>query len=234
MNDKLVVIHQPDFMPYLGFFHRLLSADVYIVLDDVQFVYGSNSWTSRDKIKTEKGAKWITISVNKRPFETMIRDVTISESIDWRSKHLAEIRRSYCEAPYFDEIYPYLENLYSKKSILMMDFTLESIKLLMKLFDIDIPMVCASCLNVEGTGNQRIANLVKAVGSSRYLSGLGAKDYFDPEVYEHEGIEVIWQDFTHPVYLQQFGEFIPFLSSIDVFFNCGIDASRRILRECIK
>ena len=61
MQDKIVVIHQPDFMPYLGFFDRLLKAELYVVFDNVQYVRGSRAWTSRDKIKTSKGEKWISV-----------------------------------------------------------------------------------------------------------------------------------------------------------------------------
>jgi len=233
-NDKIVVIHQPDFMPYLGFFHRFLIADIYIILDNVQFVSSSRSMNNRDKIKTEKGEKWITIPVNKCPRDTNINEVTISSANDWRRTHLITLQNNYGRAPYFKEIYPSIEILYNRHATLLIDFTLESIRLLMKLFNVEIPTVLSSDLNVAGTSNERIANLVKAVGANRYLSGVGAKAYFDPELYKRKGVEVIWQDFTHPVYPQLHDGFIPFLSSLDLLFNCGVDESRKILRRCLK
>lgn len=234
-DDKLVVIHQPDFMPYLGFFHRLLIADIYIVLGNVQFVNDSSrSWTNRDKIKTPNGAKWITVPVNKCPRNTMINEVTISSAIDWKREHLTALQINYKNSPCFGEVYPHIEKLYSNEAEYLADFTFASIKMLMSLLDIDIAVLYSSDLNVEGTSNTRIARLVKAVGSHRYLSGIGAKDYYDPEIYKNEGVEVIWQEFTHPVYPQQFDDFITNLSSIDLLFNCGIEKSRKILRGCLQ
>lgn len=232
-DDKLVVIHQPDFMPYLGFFHRLLSADVYIVLNNVQFVSSSRSWNNRDKIKTKNGATWMTVPVNKCPRNTMINEVIISSAIDWKSEHLTALQINYKKSAHFGEIYPHIEKLYSNGAEYLEDFTFASIKMLMMLFDINITVLYSSDLNVEGTSNTRIARLVKAVGSHRYLSGIGARDYYDPEIYKNEGVEVIWQEFTHPVYPQQFGDFIPNLSSIDLLFNCGIEKSREVLRGCL-
>ena len=233
-NNGLVVIHQPDFLPYLGFFHRLLIADIYIVLDNVQFVSSSSSWNNRDKIKTPQGAKWITVPVKKCPRNTMINKVVISCAVDWKKNHLAQYRLNYLKTKHFDEVYSYLEELYRENMELFSDFSYASIEMLMQMLGVNIPVVFSSSLNVEGTSNTRIANLVKAVGSSRYLSGIGARDYFEPRIYEEKGVEVVWQDFAHPVYPQLHGEFIPYLSSIDLLFNCGIQESRDILRRCLK
>ena len=125
---------------------------------------------------------------------------------------------------------PYISELYSYNCERLMDFNLESIKILMKLLDIHVEMVMASDLNPEGRSNALIIDIMKKLGCKKYLSGIGARDYYIPELYEAAGIEVIWQDFTHPVYEQQYGDFIPYLSSIDLLFNCGIDQSRKILR----
>lgn len=231
MKDKMAVIHQPDFIPYLGFFHRLLLADLYIVLDNVQFVHGSRSWTNRDKIKTGKGAKWLTIPVEKCPQTTNICDVRIKNELDWKMQHRNLLLENYRTAPGFKEVFPHIEALYQADCDRLMDFTMISIRLLMKLFDISIPIYYASALNGQGKSNALIVDLVTKVGARRYLSGIGARDYFDPKVYEDAGIEVVWQEFHHPVYPQLFGQFIPYLSSMDLLLNCGIEESRRILRK---
>lgn len=230
-DEKIVVVHQPDFLPWSGFFDRLLNADIYVVFDNVQFVSGSSSWMNRDKIKTQKGAKWITVGVKKCPRETPINEVLLSKESNWREDNLNQIRENYKNALYYSEIMPYIEELYSFRCDKMMDFNLYSIKMLMKLFDIQIETVFASSLDPKGKNNTLIVDIVKKLGCRKYLSGTGARDYFDPEVYEKAGVEVIWQDYSPPVYPQQFGEFIPYMSSIDMFFNCGIEESRRILRQ---
>lgn len=230
-DDRLVVIHQPDFLPYLGFFHRLKLADLYVVFDNVQYVRSSRGWTSRDKIKTASGEKWITVGTKKAPRDTIIYDVLLNEEQNWRDQHLNLFRENYKKSKYFDEVFPYLEKLYSFKCERMMDFNLESIKMLMELLDVHCDMVLASDLNTQGKSNNLIVDVMHKVGATRYLSGVGAEDYYDPEVYKAGGIEVIWQDFEHPVYPQQYGEFIPYLSSIDLLLNCGIEESRKIAAQ---
>ena len=230
MEDKIVVIHQPDFMPYLGFFDRLLKADIYVIFDNVQYVKSSRGWTSRDKIKTPKGEKWLTVSTQKAPQDTPINRILLSEESSWREDNMNLLRANYRNSPFFHEIMPSIQKLYQFPGTRMMDFNLASIQMLMQLFDINIDMVMASNLEPQGKSNTLIIDILKKLGCSRYLSGVGARDYFVPELYEQAGIEVIWQDFKHPVYPQQYDGFIPFLSSIDLLFNCGVKHSRQILR----
>lgn len=229
-HERIIVAHQPDFLPYLGFFDRLITADVYVVLDHVQYVKGSNSWMHRDKIKTPKGEQWVTVSVKHAPQETAIRDILLVENDKWKKSNIGLLYQNYRKCEYFKEIFPYIENLYSQPYVKFWEFSFASIKMLMELFGIDIEIVFSSDIKPQGKNNEMIVDIMKKLNSTTYLSGLGAADYYKPEVYEQAGINVIWQDFNHPVYPQQFGEFIPYLSSIDLLFNCGIEKSRKILR----
>lgn len=231
--SKTAVIHQPDFLPYLGFFHRLLAADVFVVLDTAQFVDGtSQSWMHRDKIKTPQGEKWLSLSIKKPPRDTAIRDVMLSDAVDWRTGNLNLLQANYRKAPHFGEIYSRLEQLYACKCESMMDFNLKSIEMLMTLFDIKIPMVFASDLDARGRKNDLLVDILKKTAATHYLSGVGARAYFDPAPFMEANVEVVWQDFTHPIYPQLHGDFVPYLSSIDLLFNCGIEKSREILKGC--
>lgn len=230
--SKTVVIHQPDFVPYLGFFQRFLSADQFIVLDHVQFVTGtSRSWTHRDKIKTPAGEQWITLSVRKAPLGTPIDQIELSTSVDWATANLNLLKQNYRHAPFFDEVLPLVTQLYEAPPRLMADFNLRSIELLMDLLDVRLPWVRSSSLQPEGSSNELLIDLLGKVGATHYLSGNGARGYMQPEKFAQAGIEVVWQNFVHPVYPQQFGAFVPYLSSLDALFNCGIAATRHILRE---
>lgn len=228
---KTVVIHQPDFMPYLGFFQRFLEADLWVVFDCVQFVASSRSWHNRDKIKTSGGEKWITVSVQKCPRDTMIKDVLLSKEVDWRADNLNLLEASYRKAPFYAEIFSYIEALYSFECERLIDFNLKSIDMLMGLFDIKIDIVLASALKPEGRKNELLIDILKKTGGTDYLTGTGSRDYLDEGLFEASGIKVHWQAFTHPVYPQQHGGFIPYLSSIDLLFNCGIERSRQIIRS---
>jgi len=229
--NQTVVIHQPDFLPYLGFFQRFLHADLWIVLDNVQFVRKGKGWNNRDKIKTVNGEKWLTVAAEKCPLKTPINEVLLS-AINWRENNLNLIIDNYKKARYFNEIIPYIQNLYNFQCEKLVDFNLKSIDMLMEIFDIKIEKIMASNLNPEGSKNDLLIDLLKKVNAKIYLSGIGAENYLTPELFEKEEIKVIWQDFKHPVYNQLHGEFIPYLSSIDLLFNCGIEKSRKILRNC--
>jgi hypothetical protein len=231
MPQKTVVIHQPDFLPYLGFFHRLLYADLYVVLDNVQFVSGSNSWHKRDKIKTPQGEKWLTVATKKNRREALISEIILFEDDDFRAKHINLIKDSYKKAGFYSEIMPRIEQLYSYNCKKMMDFNMKSIEMLLDLFDISIEYIYASGIEAQGKGNGKIVDILKKTGATRYLSGIGARDYYEPAPYCEAGIEVVFQEFEHPVYPQLHGEFIPYLSSIDLLFNCGTEESRKMLRS---
>jgi len=230
--SKIVVIHQPDFLPYLGFFHRLLRADQFVVLDNVQFVSGtSRSWTNRDKIKTTQGERWLTLSIEKHPRGTPIHDIKLSQSVNWRRNNLDLLEQNYKRARFYNEMHSNLENLYGYEYSLMIEINMKSIYMLCELLDIQIEMVYASTLGCDGRKNELLVNILNKVNATHYLSGIGAKDYFQPKPFDQAGIQVCWQEFEHPIYPQLHGNFIPFLSSIDLLYNCGIKESRRYIRR---
>ena len=229
---KTVVIHQPDFLSYLGFFHRLLHVDLFILLDHVQFVTnGSRSWTHRDKIKTANGERWLTVGVKKTPLGTPINELLLANT-DWREQSLNLLRENYRNAPYFSALLPRVEALYAMPCERLVEFNVTSLQMLLEWFDIKIQTVYSSQMQPNGKKNDLLVDLLRKVDATHYLSGIGARNYYEPEPFAAAGIEVRWQDFKHPVYPQQFGDFIPYLSSIDLFFNCGIEQSRQILRGC--
>ncbi len=228
--SKRVVIHQPDFMPYPGFFHRLLDADRFVVLDHVQFLRNSKSWHHRDLIKTPQGSAWLTISVKKAPRYTAIKDIELSEEVDWRRRHLNLIQHHYRKAPFFDEIYPRIYELYQQPCGKLVDFNLAAIDMLVDLFGLQVDMRLSSKMQPVGKGCDLLVDLVQKSKSTHYLSGVGARDYYQPEPFNAAGIEVRWQRYKPVVYAQRYANFIPNLSSIDMLLNCGIRASRRLLR----
>lgn len=228
MSQKTVVIHQPDFIPYLGFFHRLMHAELYIILDHVQFP--PRNWTHRDKIKTVHGEQWLTLSVKKTPRDTPINQVALSIDVDWVQNHLNILHENYHQASYYRELWPHVEKLYHAPPDLLADFNLRSIDMLCALLGIDIARVRSSALSPQGGKNALLIDLLRKTGATHYLTGTGSRDYLQPELFSAEGIQVIWQAFNHPIYPQQFGEFIPFLSTLDALFNCGIEGTQRLLK----
>jgi hypothetical protein len=227
--SKTVVVHQPDFLPHLAFFHRFLCADLYVVLDHVQFT--RRGWTHRDKIKTRAGDTWLSLSVKKCPVGTAIKDVALASGQSWRAAHLDLLAENYRRAPFFEVIIFKLGQVYQLPVDTLAAFNLAMIDLVCDWLGIEITRVRSSDLEPGARKSEMIAELVSTVGGKRYLSGLGARAYHVDAPFQHRGIEVVWQEFNHPVYPQQFGEFIPHLSIIDALFNCGPQETGRMLRS---
>ena len=227
---KKVVIHQPDFLPYLGFFHRLLQADEFIVLEHVQM--SKRGWVHRDKIKTSKGEEWITIPVKKIGDQPLINHAEVEYNPSY-DKILRVIKVNYSQTPYFSSIFPELSAIFNIKPPRLMDLNMKFLELLMRYFGIQTHITFSDSSGITSRRSQMNADLAQAAGGTVYLSGMGAKDYHEDGPFYEKGISVEWQNFKHPVYPQQYGDFIPYLSSIDILFNCGIDKSREILRNCL-
>ena len=225
MNNT-VVIHQPDFAPYIGFFQRLVNADLFIILDNVQF--SNDGWTHRDKIRTREGSKWITNSVKKTSLNSLINEISYFES-DWRIKNLNLIKENYRKAKFFKFFFPFLEDLYYLESQSLLEFNMFWINSFCDLLDLKIDIVYASQLNVSGAKNELLINLLRSVNASSYLSGDGAKAYLDEGIFTANNINLIWQNYNHPIYEQQFDKFIPYLSIIDCLLNCGINETKNLI-----
>lgn len=226
-----VCIHQPDFAPYLGFFHRLLTTDVFIVLDDVQFL--RRGWHHRDKIKGPHGARWLTLSIDKGGYHQTLTEVRLAPiEQGWIESQLNVLRESYRKAPYFESYFEELERIYYSGTDRLVPFNLQVLKFLMRALDLRVEMRFSSEMAVPGTKSERLINLVKTVGGTHYYTGIGSRSYLDEAMFVREGLAVEWQDFRHPTYPQLHGDFVPYLSTLDLLFNCGPQA-KEVLRSCL-
>ena len=153
------------------------------------------------------------------------------DSNKWITSHLNLLKTCYKRAPYFDEYFPRIRDIYLSGFIKMVDLNMAFLHFFFDVFDLNVSTLFSSDLDVEGSSNQKLVNLIKAVGGTHYLSGVGASDYMNEQKFADESIIVEWQKFHHPVYPQLHGKFIPYLSCIDMLFNCGPEA-KDILWSC--
>ena len=210
----IVTVHQPDFLPWLGFFDRWSNSDLYIVLDDVQFI--RRGWHHRDRIKTASGSLWLTVPIVKKgKYDQLVKDAKIDNSTDWQRTHLKTIEINYRKAPNFEHCFEKIKSIYDKRHSFLIDLNMDGLRFIAGELGIRKPLVFSSAYGVKATSSERLTELVKAVGGSGYLAGEGSKDYLDESLFQREGIKVIWQDFKEPLYKQLHGEFIPKLSSLD-------------------
>lgn len=218
----IVAIHQPNYLPYLGFFNKMRAADIFIVYDNAQF--SRKDWVHRNRIRTPNGWSWLTVPVEKeekRINETKIRnDIRIS-GMFWSKYHWRRIHANYANAEFFDNYADQLEKIYSKPYERLIELNMNLIKFLMSSLDIKVEVVYSSNFAIRTTSSQKNLDLVKAVHGDTYLSGVGGYDYLDVSILENEGIKVIFQDFKHPVYGQTFAGFVADMAAIDLLFNVG-------------
>lgn len=218
-----VCIHQPDFAPHLGFFDRLKDSDVFVVLDNVQFL--RRGWHHRDKIRTRHGAQWLSLSVKKGDYNQTIDQVFLADEVTgWKVQNLNLISENYRHAPAFATIFPALESLYHAPLERLVDFNMAFIRYFLKFLGIAVDIRFASEIAVHGERTDRLVNLVRAVNGTRYLTGTGSRSYLEIDKFAGRGIAVEMRPFRTPVYRQQFEPFIPDLSVIDLAFNCGAES----------
>lgn len=222
----IVSVHQPQYLPWLGYFEKIDQADVFVLLDTVQ--YKKNEWQNRNKIKTAAGWQWITVPVTYR-FPQLIRDVCI-ENNGWQRRHKQALLTNYRKAPYWKNMEESFEELFTEEWDSLAKLNIYTVRKLAEILGIATPLYVASELgDFPDDPDERLISLVRYFGGDTYLAGSGGRNYMQMDAYTHSGIEVIFQKYVHPVYTQLFGEFEPFMSTIDVLFNCGRE-SLRILR----
>jgi hypothetical protein len=221
----LVAIHQPEHMPWLGFFEKMLRADVFVLLDDVQFSKGD--FQNRNRVKGPRGAQWLTVPVAHR-FGQRIGEAEVAGS-GWRSKHWKTLASCYARAAHFEEFAGRFEEFYARPWKRLSELNVEAIRLLAGAFGVETEFVFSSTLGAVGQKSELVLNICKAVGASRYYSGRAGGAYLDAEAFRREGVEIVVQEFEHPVYEQLFMKecgFVPNLSALDLLFNRGAEGLR--------
>ena len=218
-----VVVLQPGYLPWLGFFDQMRRADVFVYYDDVQ--YDTHGWRNRNRIKTQQGPLWLTVPVRHAGLgKPRILDVEIDGRTNWARKHVVSIRQAYAAAPFVKTYVPALEDLLMRPWERLVDLDIAVAALMAQWFGLTTRVERASTTGVAGGQSERLVNLCRHFGATAYLSGSAARDYLDVTLFDAQGVTVEWQDFTHPVYPQQHGAFVPYLSALDLILNCGTDA----------
>ncbi len=217
----IVAVHQPNFLPWPGYFSKISKSDVFVLLDNVQ--YTKNGFINRNRIKTPQGDLWLTVPVRSNGLSSMlIEDVKISNKFDWRKKHLQTLAMSYKRARFFDQIYGEIEKTYYETDwSSLCEFNMSLLKMVLRELALQSQLIRASELDVEGKSTRLLVNIVEKLGGDTYLSGYSGSKYQERELFEEAGITLQQYDFTPPTYPQLWGDFLPKLSIIDLLFNCG-------------
>lgn len=222
----IVAAHQPNFIPWLGYFDKMRKADLFIVVDHVQME--RQSFQNRVRIKTGEGERWITVPVVQESRSERIMDKRIDNSrsgrFRWSRKMFLTLKYAYQSAPYFRDYEAALAEILEAQWDRLSDLNGRLIEFCREALDIRTPMLASSTLSIKGAKSDMVLNMCREVGATAYLAGDGAsRSYLDVDAFERAGMRVVWQEFEHPRYVQHpsCGIFIPNLSAFDLLFNCG-------------
>lgn len=214
-------IHQPNFLPWSGYFNKIENCDNFVFLDNVDIVKNtSKAITNRVKIKNPLGETWLTVPTLKTESKK-IHDILINNQIDWKSKHLKTIISNYGKSINKNKFLPVILEIYDFKSDYLSEFNINAIKIISDYLKVKKPIFKKSSdlnINTEDK-NLRIIEICQILNSNIYFSGKGAEKYMNLNAFKEKNIQVNFSNFKEKIYNQRFGEFIHGLSIIDYLFN---------------
>lgn len=216
----IVTIHQAEHLVWLGLLDKISKADVFVLADNFQFK--KNYYENRNKIRTQKDWQWVTVPVEKDNHKP-INEVHIIYQDNWQKKYLESIKYNYKDSPYFKVYYPEVESIISEKYETIYELNKRLLKLFIDIFGIKTKIIESSSLNLQNLnkGSETLLEICQKVGASTYLSGSSGKDYLDINLFKQVNIDVIFHEFQHPIYSQQYRPFTAGMSALDYLFNCG-------------
>lgn len=227
-TGMIYAAHQPNYLPWLGFFHKIACADVFVILDDVQFEEGN--YQNRVQIKSPQGPQWLTQPIRHRHLQRT-DEVEFDTRADWRAKHLKQIRSNYGRAACFTQMFPLLERwLHEAQGERIASVNSHLIEVIARAIGLETRIVPSSSLNVTSSATSRLVEIGKKLGASAYLSGRGARKYQAEQEFLAAGIALGYTDFTPKDYPQLWGGFVPGLSAIDALLNIGLDGMAKVCR----
>jgi hypothetical protein len=240
----LITGHQPNYLPYIGFFHKIYLSDIFVIVDIVQFVKrGPFGWINRNRIRTANSWIWLTVPVKtKDKFYQSILETEIENTMPWSRKHLKSIERNYHQTPYFHKYSDFFYQVYQKKWDLLAQLNEAIIIYLIEALGIKVKIIRASQLGLHycykknesisstSSATDLIVEICQKLNSDSYLHGKHGHDYLDKNKTKRNKIKSYYQDFHHPLYKQTYEPFIPELSIIDLLFNYG-DRSIEIIKN---
>jgi len=222
----IVAIHQPNFIPWFGYFHKIKSCTDFVFLDDVAF--SRNAMINRVKIKTRKGGKtYITVPIVHKNLNS-IDNVRIADFS--MKKILSVIEYNYRDTDYFRDIFPWIKDMILNWEYLR-DMNIFIIKKICESLKIDVDFWCSSNLEYDDKlrRTDRLIDIVRSLNGDTYLSGNGSGAYLEKHKFDEGGVKLIFQNLTYPTYPQKYNDFVSGLSILDMLMNIGVEETRKFL-----
>lgn len=223
---RTVTIHQPEHLPWLGFFYKVAQADALVVLDNVQF--RKNYFGNRNRLLGPNGPYYVTVPIRlKGHMELEYREIQIADERGWKDRYRKSVLFHYRKHPFFDLYWPDFDRILSEEWQHLAPLNEALIRWMLECFGIRPEIVRASDLGASGRSTGLLVDLCRRMKADRYLAGALGKDYMDEEAFRSAGIRLDHTDFSHPTYPQRGGrEFVAQLSALDLLMNCGPESQR--------
>ena len=219
----ILTAHQPVYLPWLGLFHKIALADRFVSFNQVQ--YQPKDWNNRNRVKTPQGPVWLSVPVKRKGYlEKKICDIEINNAVKWRHKHWNTLLHNYGKAPHFSNYAEYFEDVYSRQWKTLTELNESMLAWFLSELGINAPIISAGDLDLQGAKSDLVLDMCKKLDADIYIFGEQGRGYADEATFEAAGIKPLFQDYRHPVYAQQQGDFISHLSIVDLLFNCGGDS----------
>lgn len=222
--------HQPNYLPYPGFFQKIAAADHFLIVDTTQFVKrGPFGWIHRNRIRTPNGPIWLSLPViHKGRYHQTIRDTELNSKVNWRGKHWKSIEFNYRKSPHWDRFSPSLREIYERDWTHLAPLSTALIRWFMNALELERPVTMASDLAAKGQSTDYIVSFCQELGATQFLSGVHGRDYLDTPQFDSAGIELLFQSYAPPEYLadgRELDEDVQF-TLLDMLFWCGDEATK--------
>jgi len=218
---KIVTAHQPNYLPWIGFFSKIKQSDCFVIADTV--LMGDQSFCNRNRVRVKDRELYLTVPIGRRSNGMKICDITLPSDNNWKKNHWETIHRNYVRAEFFRDHKNFFEELYQKDFKYLQELNTEIILYLLKCFEIEVEILKASqlAINPELRSTDFIVALNKCAGADVYLSGPSGRNYLESSKFQQQNIKLKFFKFDHPVYKQRYPGFEPNMSAIDLLFNLG-------------
>ena len=218
-----VSIHQPNYLPWLGFFGKIKRSDKFVIFDNVQYPRSKGHFGNRNKIKIYNDSKWLTVPVEGKSEMKNFNQIKYKDT-NWKQEHLRLIEQFYKKTTYFCIYFDDFKEILLKDYNSISHLSSELIIWFLSKLNINTEIIYSSELVDEDiTGADRILAILKELKATKYItgSGPGSMRYINEKDFKEAGIELEWQSYHHPRYRQINGEFIPYMNILDLLFNEG-------------
>jgi hypothetical protein len=217
---RAAVISQSMYFPWVGLLEQIQLADIFIHYDDVQFARG---FYNRVQVKTQVGMKWLTVPLRDYHRGQKLGEILIDDRVDWRSRHRDILRQAYLKAPFCCEMLALVDEVFAQQCLTLAQLSRQSLLALANYFNLvdGTEFKNSIELKIKGRSTERLRDLCMAVGANVYITGHGAQNYLDYALFEQAGIAVEYMRYKMQHYSQQFGNFTPYVTGLDLVANCG-------------